>query len=145
MSAVFLLCILHCRRMTGSQEDLLAGDFSDTLEDEKWCSPRVLHTHAWVHKLNPDRVPDTFGRIILMGEEHPQRQGSWWGQNRALCWLAVLLLEGSQGAVHTQTHATIFLPRTQAPHQVVCDVLMLLAAFSWRLTTAILSENFSSN
>lgn len=32
------------------------------------CTPTL-----WVHKFGPDRVSDTFGRIIPMDEEHLQK------------------------------------------------------------------------
>lgn len=74
MGAEFLPCILHCERMAMDRKKVCWQVISLTLWKMRSDvpSPHVLHTHTCMHKLNPDRVPDTFGRIILMGEEYPQ-------------------------------------------------------------------------
>lgn len=131
----------------GYWEGLLTGDLSDTLEDEKWRSLPVLHTHTWVHKPGPERVLDTCGRIILMGE---------WGVSTKtgfvmrpeLCGTLISCpppWSSSVSSAYMNTH--YFFPPTHTSSVLsclseLCFVLMLLASFCWGLITAVLSEKF---
>lgn len=113
-----------------AQEGHLRGDFSGTLEDQEGYSQCALHTHTWVHQLNPDGVPATFGGIVLLDGVSRKME---LVTRPELCGKSTScpLLEVSQWAVHSWPHAAFFPPthtNSVVSCSMSCDISVLLAS-----------------
>lgn len=131
----------------GAQEGDLTGDFSGTPEEQKGHPQCALHTHTWLDQLNPDGVPAAFGGIVLL-DGVSTKMG--FVSRPGLCGESISCPthEVSQWAVHTWAHTASFPSHA---HKLcgklfseLWHILMSLGSFLWGLTTAILSERFST-